>query len=129
MSGIYIHIPYCKQACHYCDFHFSTSMKTKHEMIDSIVKEIEMRASEFSQNIDSIYIGGGTPSVITNFELESIFIALEKKISIGKIKEITIEINPEDLLNEKLDFYKKIGINRLSTVSYTHLTLPTTPYV
>ena len=114
MSGIYIHIPYCKQACHYCDFHFSTSMKTKHEMIDSIVKEIEIRSSEFSQNIDSIYIGGGTPSVMTNFELEAIFIALEKKISIGKIKEITIEINPEDLLSEKLDFYKKIGINRLS---------------
>ena len=114
MSGIYIHIPYCKQACHYCDFHFSTSMKTKNEMINSIVQEIEMRASEFSKNIDSIYIGGGTPSVMTNFELEAIFIALEKKISIGKIKEITIEINPEDLLSEKLDFYKKIGINRLS---------------
>jgi oxygen-independent coproporphyrinogen-3 oxidase len=89
-------------------------MKTKHEMINSIVQEIEMRASEFSKNIDSIYIGGGTPSVMTNFELEAIFIALEKKISIGKIKEITIEINPEDLLSEKLDFYKKIGINRLS---------------
>ena len=83
MSGIYIHIPYCKQACHYCDFHFSTSMKTKHEMINSIVQEIEMRASEFSKNIDSIYIGGGTPSVMTNFELEAIFIALEKKISIS----------------------------------------------
>lgn len=114
MSGIYIHIPYCKQACHYCDFHFSTSMKTKNEMIDCIVKEMDIRKSEFSKKINSVYIGGGTPSVMTNFELETIFNGLEKKISISDIKEITIEINPEDLINEKLEFYYEIGINRLS---------------
>ena len=114
MSGIYIHIPYCKQACHYCDFHFSTSMKTKNEMIDCIVKEMDIRESEFSKKIDSLYIGGGTPSLMTNLELETIFNGLEKKMSIGDIKEITIEINPEDLISEKLEFYKKIGINRLS---------------
>lgn len=114
MSGIYIHIPYCKQACHYCDFHFSTSMKTKNEMIDCIVKEMDIRESEFSKKIDSIYIGGGTPSLMTNLELETIFNGLEKKMSIGDIKEITIEINPEDLISEKLEFYKEIGINRLS---------------
>lgn len=114
MSGIYIHIPYCKQACHYCDFHFSTSMKTKNEMIDCIVKEMDIRKSEFSKKIDSVYIGGGTPSVMTNLELETIFNELEKKISISDIKEITIEINPEDLINEKLEFYYEIGINRLS---------------
>ena len=114
MSGIYIHIPYCKQACHYCDFHFSTSMKTKNEMIDCIVKEMDIRKSEFSKKIDSVYIGGGTPSVMTNLELETIFNELEKKISISDMKEITIEINPEDLINEKLEFYSEIGINRLS---------------
>ncbi|MDB2387529.1 radical SAM family heme chaperone HemW [bacterium] len=114
MSGIYIHIPYCKQACHYCDFHFSTSMKTKNEMIDCIVKEMDIRESEFSKKIDSLYIGGGTPSLMTNLELETIFKGLEKKMSIGDIKEITIEINPEDLISEKLEFYKEIGINRLS---------------
>jgi len=114
MSGIYIHIPYCKQACHYCDFHFSTSMKTKNEMIDCIVKEMDIRGSEFSKKIDSLYIGGGTPSLMTNLELETIFNGLEKKMSIGDIKEITIEINPEDLISEKLEFYKEIGINRLS---------------
>ena len=114
MSGIYIHIPYCKQACHYCDFHFSTSMNTKNEMIDCIVKEMDIRESEFSKKIDSLYIGGGTPSLMTNLELETIFNGLEKKMSIGDIKEITIEINPEDLIREKLEFYKKIGINRLS---------------
>lgn len=114
MSGIYIHIPYCKQACHYCDFHFSTSMKTKNEMIDCIVKEMDVRESEFSKKNDSIYIGGGTPSLMTNLELDTIFNGLEKKISIGDIKEVTIEINPEDLISEKLKFYKEIGINRLS---------------
>ena len=114
MSGIYIHIPYCKQACHYCDFHFSTTMKTKNEMIDCIVKEMDIRKSEFSKKIDSVYIGGGTPSVMTNLELETIFNGLEKKNSISDIKEITIEINPEDLINEKLEFYNEIGINRLS---------------
>ena len=114
MSGIYIHIPYCKQACHYCDFHFSSSMKTKNEMIDCIVKEMDIRESEFSKKIDSLYIGGGTPSLMTNLELETIFNGLEKKVSIGDIKEITIEINPEDLISEKLEFYKEIGINRLS---------------
>ena len=114
MSGIYIHIPYCKQACHYCDFHFSTSMKTKNEMIDCIVKEMDIRESEFSKKIDSLYIGGGTPSLMTNLELETIFNGLEKKMSIGDIKEITIEINPEDIISEKLEFYKEIGINRLS---------------
>ena len=114
MSGIYIHIPYCKQACHYCDFHFSTSMKTKNEMIDCIVKEMDIRKSEFTKKIDSVYIGGGTPSVMTNLELETIFNGLEKKISISDIKEITIEINPEDLINEKLEFYYEIGVNRLS---------------
>ena len=114
MSGIYIHIPYCKKACHYCDFHLSTSIKTNNEMIDCIVKEMDIRKSEFSKKIDSVYIGGGTPSVMTNLELETIFNGLEKKISISDIKEITIEINPEDLINEKLEFYNEIGINRLS---------------
>ena len=114
MSGIYIHIPYCKQACHYCDFHFSTSIKTKNEMIDCIVKEMDIRESEFSKKINSLYIGGGTPSLMTNLELETIFNGLEKKISIGDIKEITIEINPEDLISKKLEFYKEIGVNRLS---------------
>jgi len=114
MSGIYIHIPYCNQACHYCDFHFSTSMQTKNEMIDCIVKEMDIRENEFSKKTDSVYIGGGTPSVMTNLELETLFNGLKKKISLDEIKEFTIEINPEDLVSEKLEFYKNIGINRLS---------------
>jgi oxygen-independent coproporphyrinogen-3 oxidase len=114
MSGIYIHIPFCKQACHYCDFHFSTSLKLKNQMITSIIKEIQLRSNEFPNEINSLYIGGGTPSLMENTDLELIFTALEKQVSISDLKEITIEINPEDLHKNKLEFYKSLGINRLS---------------
>jgi len=114
MSGIYIHIPFCKQACHYCDFHFSTSLKLKNQMITSIIKEIQLRSNEFPNEINSLYIGGGTPSLMENTDLELIFTALEKQVSLSDLKEITIEINPEDLHKNKLEFYKNLGINRLS---------------
>lgn len=114
MSGIYIHIPFCKQACHYCDFHFSTSLKLKNQMITSIIKEIQLRSNEFPNEINSLYIGGGTPSLMENTDLELIFTSLEKQVSISDLKEITIEINPEDLHKNKLEFYKSLGINRLS---------------
>ena len=114
MSGIYIHIPFCKQACHYCDFHFSTSLKLKNQMITSIIKEIQLRSNEFPNEINSLYIGGGTPSLMENTDLELIFTALEKQVSLSDLKEITIEINPEDLHKNKLEFYKTLGINRLS---------------
>ena len=76
MSGIYIHIPFCKQACHYCDFHFSTSLKLKNQMITSIIKEIQLRSNEFPNEVNSLYIGGGTPSLMENTDLELIFTAL-----------------------------------------------------
>ena len=114
MSGIYIHIPFCKQACHYCDFHFSTSLKLKNQMITSIIKEIQLRSNEFPNEINSLYIGGGTPSLMENTDLELIFTALEKQVSLSALREITIEINPEDLDKNKLEFYKSLGINRLS---------------
>ena len=66
MSGIYIHIPFCKQACHYCDFHFSTSLKKKDQLVFALVKELELRKTEFkSQTVETIYFGGGTPSLLT----------------------------------------------------------------
>ena len=111
MSGIYIHIPFCKQACNYCDFHFSTSLKLKNQMIRSIIKEIQLRSNEFPNEINSLYIGGGTPSLMENTDLELIFTALEKQVSLSDLKEITIEINPEDLHKNKLEFYKSLGIN------------------
>ena len=114
MSGIYIHIPFCKQACHYCDFHFSTSLKSKDKLILALIKEIELRKSEFPNEINSLYIGGGTPSLLNEEEITSIFTALKKTIKIDFLREITIEVNPEDINLKKLNFFKKIGVNRLS---------------
>ena len=114
MSGIYLHIPFCKQACHYCDFHFSTSLKSKDKLILALIKEIELRKSEFPSKINSLYIGGGTPSLLNEEEITSIFTALKKTIKIDFLREITIEVNPEDINLKKLNFLKKIGVNRLS---------------
>jgi len=83
-------------------------------MITSIIKEIQLRSNEFPNEINSLYIGGGTPSLMENTDLELIFTALEKQVSLSDLKEITIEINPEDLHKNKLEFYKTLGINRLS---------------
>ena len=107
MSGIYIHIPFCKQACHYCDFHFSTSLKSKNKLILALIKEIELRKSEFPPEINSLYIGGGTPSLLNEEEISSIFTALKKIIKIDFLREITIEVNPEDINLKKLNFFKE----------------------
>ena len=93
MSGIYIHIPFCKQACYYCDFHFSTSLKSKNKLILALIKEIELRKSDFPHEIHSLYIGGGTPSLLNEEDITSIFAALEKTIKLNLLKEITIEVN------------------------------------
>ena len=114
MSGIYIHIPFCKQACHYCDFHFSTSLKSKDKLILALIKEIELRKSEFPHELNSLYIGGGTPSLLNEEEIRSIFKALKKIVKLNFLREITMEVNPEDINLKKLNFLKKIGVNRLS---------------
>lgn len=115
MSGIYLHIPFCKQACHYCNFHFSTSLKYKTEMIDAITKEISLRKDYLPEtNLKSIYFGGGTPSILNKSDLESIFSALSKNFTWDESTEITLEANPDDLTSSKLKDLKDIGINRLS---------------
>ncbi|MAJ05867.1 MAG: coproporphyrinogen III oxidase [Crocinitomicaceae bacterium] len=114
MSGIYIHIPFCKQACHYCDFHFSTSLASKSNLVSAITKEIILRKSEIPKDVKSLYIGGGTPSLLSLQELTTIFHSLEKVIELRNLNEITLEINPEDINEEKLDHFKALGINRLS---------------
>ena len=114
MSGIYIHIPFCSQACHYCDFHFSTVLKNKQPLLDAMVNEIQLRKQELKLNFSSLYFGGGTPSLLNKKEITQILKALSKHVSINKLKEITIEINPEDISYEKLSMYKDLGFNRLS---------------
>jgi oxygen-independent coproporphyrinogen III oxidase len=115
MSGIYIHIPFCKQACHYCDFHFSTSMKKKDEMVLALAKEIEMRKSEFNnEQVETIYFGGGTPSRLQIADLRLQIDSIYKNYKVSENPEITLEANPDDLSEAYLMELKTIGINRLS---------------
>ena len=115
VAGIYIHIPFCRKACHYCNFHFSTSFKLKDQLIDAIIQEIEIRnnAKQFS-NLESIYLGGGTPSLLSYDELSRIFEALSKYYNWDSKTEITLEANPEDVNLAYLNEIKTLGINRLS---------------
>jgi oxygen-independent coproporphyrinogen-3 oxidase len=114
VAGIYIHIPFCKQKCSYCDFHFSTSLKYKSSLIDAIVKEIESKKEVLSEPISSIYFGGGTPSLLTEGELFLIMDALSRSFSITQNVEITFECNPDDISKKKLNELKQAGVNRLS---------------
>ncbi|MBZ4041610.1 radical SAM family heme chaperone HemW [Flavobacterium hibisci] len=115
MSGIYIHIPFCKQACHYCDFHFSTSMKKKEDMVLALAKEIMMRKNEFENDIvETIYFGGGTPSVLSNGEINFLISEVYKNYKVVENPEITLEANPDDLSLERILELSKSPINRLS---------------
>lgn len=120
MSGIYIHIPFCKQACHYCDFHFSTQLGKKEAMVNAIAKELELRKSEVDDEVETIYFGGGTPSVLTLEEMERLIQAVYENYKVIDRPEITLEANPDDLVSSRAESrdlfleYKNAGINRLS---------------
>ena len=128
MAGIYLHIPFCKQACHYCNFHFSTSLTLKNNFIASILKEIELvtngpveaknnqeRISYLGEEIiETIYFGGGTPSLLSMDDLQQILDTLHSHFNIAEDAEITLEANPDDISIFKLKGWKKSGINRLS---------------
>lgn len=116
MAGIYIHIPFCLQACHYCDFHFSTSLKNKLELLLAIEKELIVRKNYLSKGelINSIYFGGGTPSILSREELSRIFDTIYSNYNISESAEITLEANPEDLNSEKLRALKNTPVNRFS---------------
>ena len=106
MAGIYIHIPFCKQRCSYCDFHFSTSFKQKEALIESLLQEIESRKHMLTGTINTIYFGGGTPSVLSEDELLTIVDALHKNYNIAPTVEFTLECNPDDLTQSKLKTLK-----------------------
>ena len=128
MSGIYIHIPFCKQACHYCDFHFSTSMKKKDEMVLALAKEIQMRKTELldsallldsarcdkNEVIETIYFGGGTPSTLQIVDLKFLINSIYENYIVAENPEITLEANPDDLSEDYLIELSEIGVNRLS---------------
>jgi oxygen-independent coproporphyrinogen-3 oxidase len=115
MSGIYIHIPYCKQACHYCDFHFSTNRNTQSDLVKAIITELINRKRELVEEpISSIYFGGGTPSLLTDRELDALLTATSRHFLWAEDIEITLEANPDDIQKDRLKFWKSAGVNRLS---------------
>ncbi len=114
-ASFYIHIPFCKQACYYCDFHFSTSLKKKEEMIQALAKEIELRKNELQDEIiETIYFGGGTPSVLTIDEIQFLIDSVYKNFKVAPNPEITLEANPDDLSDEKIIDLANSPVNRLS---------------
>ena len=115
MAGIYIHIPFCKKACYYCDFHFSTSLRYKDELLQALIKEIRLQKAYLDgETVETIYFGGGTPSLLTTEEINLITGAITNLHTVAANAEITLEANPDDLNKEKLRSLLKTGINRLS---------------
>lgn len=117
MAGIYVHIPFCKMACNYCNFHFSTSLHYKNEFVAALLNEIQLQQQNNylkGSTIETIYFGGGTPALLAVDELERIMNQLQKNFRIHAAAEITLEANPDDVTNEKLMAWKQLGINRLS---------------
>jgi oxygen-independent coproporphyrinogen-3 oxidase len=115
MAGIYIHIPFCKQACHYCDFHFSTSLKKKEEMLTAIKTELKLRHQELGKEpVETIYFGGGTPSILRVSELEALIEQIYANYCVIESSEITIEANPDDLSSEVIEALSRSPVNRLS---------------
>ncbi|WP_442794853.1 radical SAM family heme chaperone HemW [Pelobium manganitolerans] len=115
MAGIYIHIPFCKQACHYCDFHFITSLKRKTELLDSVRKEISLQKNYLqNQTVETIYFGGGTPSLLSADEIKSLLSDIYSAFNVSGNPEATLEANPDDLNAVKLKELHNAGINRLS---------------
>ncbi|HCY46642.1 MAG TPA: coproporphyrinogen III oxidase [Flavobacteriales bacterium] len=115
MAGVYIHIPFCRKACHYCDFHFSTSLKTKDSVLNGIhLEALQRKESIADQEIKTIYLGGGTPSLLSSSELENILDAIHTHYSVSSTPEITLEANPEDITDAVVKSWINLGINRLS---------------
>ncbi len=115
MGGIYIHIPFCKQACHYCDFHFSTQLGKKEAMVNALIKEMEMRKDELpSEVVETIYFGGGTPSLLEIGEIERLIQMVYEYYNVIDQPEVTLEANPDDLSNNRILQLSKTPINRLS---------------
>lgn len=115
MSGIYLHIPFCKKKCSYCDFHFSTSFgKYRNRMIETLCKEITDRITTLKEPIQTIYFGGGTPSLLTSEELDALFSILKTGADLSRVREVTLEANPDDINDSTLENWKKAGITRLS---------------
>ena len=115
MAGIYLHIPFCKQACHYCDFHFSTNTRQRSAMVQAMAREVALQQDYLGgEEITTIYLGGGTPSLLTEAELVQLLEAVYRYFPIVAFPEVTLEANPDDLKMDQLIMLQRVGINRLS---------------
>ena len=114
MAGIYIHIPFCKQACHYCNFHFSTIHQQIPQLVKAIAKEAALRKKYITETVDTIYFGGGTPSILPINDIAFLLNEIRKNFVVNATVEITLEANPDDITEENLLAWKQAGINRFS---------------
>jgi oxygen-independent coproporphyrinogen-3 oxidase len=115
LAGIYFHIPFCKQACHYCNFHFATSLRGKNELVHALLDELALQKDYLNNEIvETIYFGGGTPSLLDRDELDALLKNARSHFSIAGDAEITLEANPDDIDAAKLNAWKQAGVNRLS---------------
>jgi oxygen-independent coproporphyrinogen-3 oxidase len=114
MAGIYIHIPFCKKACHYCDFHFSTSLLQLDPLLQALEAEIALRKNYLAEPIETIYLGGGTPSLIPPAAIHHLLECIRASFSVSASAEITLEANPDDITAEQVAAWKMAGINRMS---------------
>ncbi|MCY7422489.1 MAG: radical SAM family heme chaperone HemW [Chitinophagaceae bacterium] len=114
MAGIYVHVPFCRKACHYCNFHFSTSIKYLNDFVAGLIKEIDLQKHYLNQPVTTLYFGGGTPSLLPSESLEAILNAIYVNFDTSSLQEVTLEANPDDITPEKLLSWKQLGINRLS---------------
>src|ERR1700744_4686929 len=115
MAGIYLHIPFCRQACHYCNFHFSTSLTRKNDFISALLKEIEVRKDYLEgEAVETVYFGGGTPSLLDIPEIDRLLETLRAGFSVAPGAEITLGANPDDIPPARLRAWRAAGVNRLS---------------
>jgi oxygen-independent coproporphyrinogen-3 oxidase len=108
-AGVYFHIPYCKKACHYCNFHFSTSLQSKNVMVEALLKEIDITRGKNRRIITSVYFGGGTPSVLLRKELRAIMDEVRKVFTFVPDAEFSFEVNPDDMTEISVPFWKQQG--------------------
>ncbi len=112
---LYVHVPFCKQACHYCDFHFSTQVSYKERMVDAMAKEVDLKSNYLSEkSLETVYFGGGTPSLLTAKDLDKLMNAFHRHFDLSSLKEFTLEANPDDISRESLVQWKALGISRIS---------------
>jgi oxygen-independent coproporphyrinogen-3 oxidase len=114
MSNLYFHYPFCKQACHYCNFHFSTKTKESERLWKAMLTELKLRRQELQLPLESLYFGGGSPSLLSPNKLEALLNLLNKEYNVGSDIEITLEVNPDDVTKDYLTTLKSVGINRIS---------------